>query len=234
MTTLVLIPARGQSKGVPRKNIKLLGGRPLLEYTAQTALALTRASSVVLSTDDEEIAEVGRRCGLRVPFLRPTELARDDTPTLPVIRHAFDWLESRGERYDALCLLQPTTPLRRTEDVDACIELLDESGADAVVTVLLVPARHNPHWVYFQDETGALRLSTGEASPITRRQDLPPAYHREGSVYVTRRDVVMEGNSLFGRRLLGYPIDPSSTVDIDTPDDWARAEMMVERWMAAR
>src|SRR5918999_94532 len=99
MRTLVVIPARGQSKGVPRKNIKPLCGQPLLAYTAESALASRRATSVVLSTDDEEIAEVGRKCGLRVPFMRPPELARDDTPTLPVVRHALAWVEAQGERY---------------------------------------------------------------------------------------------------------------------------------------
>ncbi len=229
MRTLIVIPARGQSKGVPRKNIKPLCGQPLIAYTARTALAARRAAAVVLSTDDEEIAEVGRIHGLRVPFLRPGELARDDSPTLPVIQHALGWLEARGEAYDAVCVLQPTTPLRRPACVDACIELLETSGADAVFTVLPVPARHNPHWVYFQDERGALRLSTGEAEPIPRRQSLPAAFHRDGSVYVTRRDVVMEQNSLYGRDVRGVLVDEQDAVDIDTPDDWLRAEAMLNR-----
>jgi CMP-N-acetylneuraminic acid synthetase len=227
LQTLIVIPARGQSKGIPRKNVRQIGGRPLLQYTAETALAVTRAASVVLTTDDEEIATIGRQCGLRVPFLRPAELARDDTPTLPVVQHAVHWLERAGERYDAICLLQPTCPLRRPEDVDACIELLESSRADAVVTVLPVPWRHNPHWVYFRAPNGALRLSTGEAEPIPRRQSLPPAYHRAGSVYVTRRDVVMDGNSLYGRDLRGLVIDEQDFVDLDTADDWARAEQLI-------
>ena len=144
---LGLIPARGGSKGVPRKNIKLLCGKPLLEYTAQAALASRLLSRVILSTEDEEIAEAGRRCGLEVPFLRPQELAADDTPMLPVIEHAVRWVEERGERFDAICLLQPTNPLRRAEEIDGCIELLIGTGADSVVTVLPVPAEYNPHWV---------------------------------------------------------------------------------------
>lgn len=227
MRTLIVVPARGQSKGIPRKNARLLCGRPLLEYTARTALAARRATSAVLTTDDAEIAEIGCRAGLRVPFLRPPELARDDSPTLPAVRHAVGWLEARGEHYDAICLLQPTCPVRRPCDVDACIELLESSGADSVVTVLPVPWRHNPHWVYFRDDAGALHLSTGESEPIPRRQSLPPAYHRAGSVYVTRRDVVMELNSLYGRDLRGFDIDPDTFVDLDTPDDWARAEALL-------
>lgn len=227
MNVLGLIPARGGSKGIPRKNIRLLCGKPLLAYTAEAALASARLNRVILSTEDEEIAEVGRRCGLEVPFLRPAELAADTTPTLPVVQHALQWLEARGERFDAVCLLQPTNPLRRPAEIDACIELLETSDADAVVTVLPVPAEYNPHWVYFKSDDGTLRLSTGERTPISRRQDLPPAFHREGSVYVTRRQVVMDDNSLYGKRLAACVIDPARSVNIDTDSDWDRAAALI-------
>jgi CMP-N,N'-diacetyllegionaminic acid synthase len=219
MRVLGLIPARGGSKGIPGKNVRPLGGRPLLAWTAEAALASRRLSRVVLSTDDEGIAEAGRRCGLEIPFLRPAELARDDTPTLPVVRHALETLE---DPFDAVCLLQPTSPFRRAEDIDACIAMLEERGLDAVVSVLPVPAEHNPCWVYFEDGAGLLRLATGEEQPIPRRQELPPAFHRDGSVYVTRREIVMAG-SLYGRRLGGY-VMPEAGVNLDTPADWERAE----------
>ena len=227
MRVLGLIPARGGSKGVPRKNIRMLGGKPLLLYTAETARAARLLSRVVLSTDDEEIAEIGRDCNLEVPFMRPTELAADATPSLLVVKHALEWLGSRGDLFDAVCLLQPTHPFRQSGDIDACIALLGESGADSVVTVLPVPPEYNPHWVFFRGPDGALRLSTGESTPIPRRQDLPPAFHREGSVYVTLRDVVLKGGSLFGDRVIGYPVDPGKSVNIDTQDDWARAERLL-------
>ena len=182
---------------------------------------------MILSTEDEKIAECGRQCGIDVPFPRPQELARDETPMLPVVQHAIRFMEATGERFDALCLLQPTNPLRKREDIDGCIELLIESGADAVVTVLPVPSEHNPHWVYFKDKAGYLRLSTGEPAPIPRRQELPPAFHREGSVYVTRRDVLIDEGSFYGSRLLGFPIDPARSVNIDTMDDWSRAEKLI-------
>jgi CMP-N-acetylneuraminic acid synthetase len=219
-----LVPARGGSKGIPRKNIRLLAGRPLLAYTAEAASQARRLERVILSTEDDEIADVGRRCGLEVPFRRPPEFALDETPTLAVVRHALDWLEESGAVFDAVCLLQPTNPLRQASDIDACIELCERSGADAVVTILPVPPEHNPHWVYFRLTEGELRLATGEESPIPRRQDLPPAFHRDGSIYVTRCDVVRSQNSLYGRRLVGYPIDPSRSVNLDTPEDWERAE----------
>jgi CMP-N-acetylneuraminic acid synthetase len=232
MTTIAckvlgLIPARGGSKGVPRKNCKLLCGKPLLQYTAESALAAGSLSRVVLSTDDEEIAQLGRWCGLEVPFLRPVELAQDDTPMLPVVQHALRYLEAEGQHFDAVCLLQPTNPLRRAKDIDACVELLERSDADAVVTILPVPREFNPHWVYWRDLDGLIRLSTGEESPITRRQDLPPAFHREGSVYVTRRRVVMEENSLYGKRLIGCLLDSGPSVNIDTEKDWEQAESLL-------
>ncbi|MES1242672.1 MAG: acylneuraminate cytidylyltransferase family protein [Acidobacteriota bacterium] len=224
MRVLGLIPARGGSKGIPGKNVRLFGGRPLLAWTAEAALASTRLARTVLSTDDEGIAETGRRCGLDVPFLRPAELARDDTPTLPVVRHALEVLGDGGDGFDAVCLLQPTSPFRRAGDIDACIALLEERDLDAVVSVLPVPAEHNPHWVYFEDG-GLLRLATGEDQPVPRRQELPPAFHRDGSVYVTRREIVMAG-SLYGRRLGGY-VMPEAGVNLDTPADWERAERRI-------
>src|ERR1043166_8417625 len=121
MRVLAIITARGGSKGIPRKNIRLLAGKPLLQYTAEAALAAKQLERVILSTEDEEIAQVGKICGLEVPFLRPPELARDDTPTLPVLQHAVNALEKTGARFDAICLLQPTAPLRQSNDIDACM-----------------------------------------------------------------------------------------------------------------
>lgn len=223
MKVLGLIPARGGSKGVPRKNIRELCGKPLLQYAAESSLKARRLSRVILSTDDLEIAEVGRRCGLEVPFMRPPELSADDTPMLPVVQHAVRWMEDNGASFDAVCLLQPTNPLRRPEDIDACVELLETTSADSVVTLLSVPLKYNPHWVYFQDDEGMYRLATGERTPVTRRQDLPPCFHREGSVYVTLRDILIEQNSLYGSRLAGYMLDPERCVNVDDMKDWERA-----------
>jgi CMP-N-acetylneuraminic acid synthetase len=212
---------------VPGKNVRLLCGKPLLQYTAEAAQAARLLSRVILSTDSEEIAKVGESCGLEVPFLRPAELAADETPMLPVVQHAVRWMETQGERFDAICLLQPTNPMRRAEHIDNCVRLLEKTAADAVLTILPIPTEHNPHWAYFLDESGLLSLSTGEAEPVPRRQELPVAYHREGSVYVTRRDVLMDRNSFYGERLAGYLINAESSVNIDRPQDWERAEEML-------
>ncbi len=233
MRVLGIIPARGGSKGVPRKNIKMLCGKPLLAYTVDGALAARRLSKVVLSTEDEEIAQIGRDLGIEVPFMRPVELAEDTTPTMPVVLHAVKTLERSGESFDAVCLLQPTNPLRRPADIDACIELMEESGADSVVSVLPVPETYNPMWVYWKASDGSLSLSSGEQEPIVRRQELPRAFYRDGSVYVTRSEVLTEHGNLYGRRIQSYEMDAQYAVNIDTPFDWEKAERMI-RELAAK
>jgi CMP-N,N'-diacetyllegionaminic acid synthase len=230
MRVLGLIPARGGSKGVPRKNIRPLAGRPLLHYSIDAARAAADVSRVIVSTEDEEIAQLSRSAGAEVPFLRPAGLASDHTPMLPVVRHAIEQLESGGDSFDAVAILQPTSPIRRAGLIDECVRLLVENHADSVITVVPVPDEFNPHWVYqVADEQPFLKLSVGEGEPIARRQELPQAYHRDGSVYVVRRDVVIELNSLYGRRIVGCILDRGSAVNIDTPEDWIAAEGLVAR-----
>lgn len=226
---LGLVPARAGSKGVPGKNTRPLGGRPLLAYTAEAALAARRLDRVVLSTDDAAIAALGESLGLEVPFLRPPALAGDTTPMLAVMQHA---LEALADEVDVVCLLQPTTPFRPFGLIDRCVARLDETGADAVVTMLPVPEEYNPHWVYERGGDDRLRLATGEAEPISRRQDLPAAFHRDGSVYVLRAANVVEGRP-YGDHLEAVVLDPATTVNIDTPSDWARAEALVATLGAA-
>jgi CMP-N,N'-diacetyllegionaminic acid synthase len=229
VNVLGIITARGGSKGIPRKNVAPLLGKPLLAYTAECAHAAGRLTRVILSTDDAEIAAVGISLGLAVPFMRPAELALSETPTLPVLQHALRFCQQQGEQYDAVCLLQPTHPLRSPDMVDGCIDLLATTGADSVVTMLPVPHQYNPHWVYFSAGPGLFRLSTGEAAPIPRRQELPAAYHREGSVYVTRSAVLLDQNSMYGVRTAGFLVDPAASVNIDEPTDFARAELLMRR-----
>jgi CMP-N-acetylneuraminic acid synthetase len=224
MKILGLIPARGGSKGVPRKNVRLLNGKPLLVYTAEAALKAKKLARVVLSTEDEEIARIGENCGLDVPFMRPPALARDDTPTLPVIFYTLTRLQELGENYDAVCLLQPTNPLRRAEDIDGCAETFEKTGADSVVSVRPVPAEYNPKWIYWSDASGNLKLAGGDQEPIARRQDLPPAFHRDGSIYVTRSGVILERRSLYGDRIRSYVMPPEFSVNIDTEQDWEKLE----------
>lgn len=224
MKVLGIIPARGGSKGVPRKNIKLLCGKPLLAYTIGSALAAKHLTRTILSTEDEEIADVGMKFGVDVPFLRPKELADHASPTFPIVQHALEKLEQEGQSFDAVCLLQPTNPLRRPVDIDVCIEMLEKTGADSVISVLAVPAEYNPHWVYRTREDGTLRLFTDEAAPIPRRQDLPAAFHRESSVYVTRTEVVRTQENLYGEKIIGYEMPAEFSSNIDTLEDWRDVE----------
>ena len=226
MRVLGLVPARGGSRGIARKNLKPLGGKPLLAYTAEAALAARRLERVVLSTEDDEIAALGRSLGLEVPFRRPTELAGDSTPTLAVVRHALQALAAAGARFDAVCLLQPTSPFRAAGEIDACIALLGTSGADGVVSVARIPAEHHPAWAYTLGDGGRLRLVSGDTEPPPRRQDLPAAYYRTGSVYVTRTAVV-ERHGLYGLHTVGHQVDDTPLVNLDTPGDWEVAERLL-------
>ncbi len=227
MNILGLIPARGGSKGVPEKNIRLLQGKPLLWYTAMAALNSPSLSRVVLSTDDNNIAKIGKQIGLEVPFLRPAELAKDDTPTLPVIQHAVRILEKNAEKFDAICLLQPTSPLRDESIIEGCLKQFINTENDTVITISPVPEKYNPHFVYFKDNEGLLEYSMGENTKAIRRQDVPPAYLREGSVYVMRRNILMDDNTIYGKRVIGYPVAAEKSINIDTMEDWQEAEVIL-------
>ena len=224
MRVLGLITARGGSKGVPGKNIKLLAGKPLLYYTAQAGLDSKSLVKVALTTDSINIAEVGKSLGLDVPFIRPPELAKDDTPTLPVMQHAINFYKEQGKEFDAVCLLQPTNPLRVPGDIDACVALMEKENFDSVIAVMHVPHIYNPVSVYFMDEHGKMRLSTGAAEPITRRQLYPDAFAREGSIYLTKTKVLMEDNSIYGKSTGGYIMNTPVHINIDSLEDWAIAE----------
>lgn len=233
MRVLGLVPARGGSKGVPRKNIRLLCGKPLLQYTAAAALAAKRLSRVILSTEDEEIAELGRRCGLEVPFLRPAELAADDSPMLPVVRHAVEWLEARGDRFDAICILQPTNPLRRPEDIDGAIELLEESGADSVISFVAVGDKHPARMKFITPAGRVIDPPFAEEVEGRRRQDLPRLYLREGSVYVTRTPIIMDQGSFKGSDCRAWIVPEERACNIDTPFDLFIAEQMLKQRLGA-
>ena len=227
MRVLGVVPARGGSKSIPRKNIAPLLGKPLLVYTAETALAAEGLSRVVLSTEDDEIARVGRACGLDVPFLRPADLARDDTPTLPVIQDVVRQLEATGDRYDAVMILQPTTPLRRAEDIDGAIELLKRTGADSVISFVDVGEKHPARMKFIDADGRVYDPPFAEPCEGQRRQDLPKLYLREGSIYLTRRAVLMEQGSFKGSDCCAWIVPPERTVNIDSEFDLFLAEQLL-------
>ncbi len=233
LEVLALIPARGGSKGIPRKNIRSFAGYPLLAYSIAAGLQAERVTRVIVSTDDEEIAATARQFGAETPFLRPAELAQDQTTDLPVFVHALEWLSDReGYRPQAVVQLRPTSPVRPLDCVDRAVDILfSHPEADSVRGV--VPAGQNPHKMWRIDEQGRmapLLVVEGIVEPYNApRQALPPVYWQTGHIDAIRTAVIFEKNSLSGDVILPLLIDPRYTVDIDNPFDWRRAEWLVRQ-----
>lgn len=220
---LGIIPARSGSKGIPGKNTRLLAGRPLLEYTIRAARASKVIDRLILTTDSEQIATVGQQLGLEVPFLRPTELAQDETPMVPVLKHSILFLEQSGWSADIIVLLQPTAPLRRPKHIIDAVTLLCDTQCDSVASVVEVPRHFSPDYVMkIVDDKLMPFLPEGEF--ITRRQDTRPAYARDGTVYVVWREVLMRENSLYGSNCRPLILPRHESITLDTLEDWAVAE----------
>ena len=225
MKVLGVIPARGGSKGVPKKNVKLLGGKPLIAYSIEAARAAKRLTRVIVSTDDEEIAEVSRRWGADAPFLRPAELATDAAKAVPVIQHALEEMERRDDLvYDAVLMLQPTTPFRTGADIDRAIEILEKTGADSVISVVDVEGHHPARMKYLEDGR-LIDPDFCEAYENQPRQELRPMYLRNGMIYLTRREVMRSG-SFKGSDCRALIVETHRSVNIDTPLDFELAEFL--------
>jgi N-acylneuraminate cytidylyltransferase/CMP-N,N'-diacetyllegionaminic acid synthase len=223
---LAVIPARGGSKGISRKNIQLLLGKPLLAYTIEAAQQARSLGRILVSTEDPEIAKIASQFGAEVPFLRPSELARDETPTLPVLQHVLTRLKAlENFEPEIIVLLQPTSPLRRASDIDRAVALLQKSGADSVVSLCL--AEYSPFWMRRLEGDRVLPFLP-DAPEYLRRQDLPPVYQLNGAVYVTRRRVLLEQSRLLGDDTRGIVMDVESSVDIDKPLDWKTAALIMQ------
>lgn len=228
-TNWCIIPARGGSKALPRKNIALLAGEPLISHCIRAALSAHRVDRVIVSTDDEEIAVVARKCGAEVPFLRPVELAQDHSPTLPAIQHSVAMMETLFKKAPgSVTLIQPTSPFTRAEQVDAAIDLLDQCPeADAVTTVVDVDHVNHPFNIRHVDDAGFVDfMMPAEHYKYPNRQ-LKPRYYRFGNLYVTRYATLMNEGSLFGRRCLPLVVDLPSCFDINDATDLALAECML-------
>jgi len=219
---LALVPARGGSKGVPGKNVKPLAGHSLLEYTARAARDSGVIDRIVLSTDSPEIADAGRRAGMEAPFMRPASLAADDTPMLPVIQHALAEIVRSGWSPDIIVLLQPTSPLRRPDHIRDAVNLLRETDADSVVTVVEVPRHLSPDYVMRIDK-GRLMPFLPDGAQITRRQDARPAYSRDGTVYAFRSTTLERFGSIYGEDCRPLLIDAKESLSIDSASDWDEA-----------
>lgn len=218
MEILCVIPARGGSKGIPGKNLKPLHGRPLLAWTAEVALQ-AKFTRTILSTDCEEIAAEGRRLGLQVPFLRPADLATDGAEMCGVVNHA---IRSDPRRYDYVCVLQPTNPLRHIDDITACLQIAEERQPESVISI--TPVADHPWETCTLDSRHRVRWNAPPQLEFTTRQCQPPAYIRDGGVYLTRPQIVIEQRRLLGSWVVAYVVPRWRSVRINTPEDWVLAE----------
>jgi len=221
---LAIIPARGGSKGVPRKNIREVAGRPLIAYTIAAAQASRLITRCIVSTDDKETAEISKMLGCEV-MERPVALAQDDTPTVSVIKHVFDRLESQGKIFDYGLVLQPTSPLRTGQDIDSALQALFQSDADSVVSVYQV-SDHHPARMYRMESD--MLISFDETFASVRRQELPPVYHRNGAIYAFHRHL-LDKNTLTGNRILPYIMAEDRSLNIDTEYDLVLANHILSR-----
>lgn len=227
MKVVATICARGGSKGVPGKNTRLLGGKPLIVYTIDVARKCQSIDRVVVSTDDPEIARVAKASGAEVPFRRPKELALESAPKLPVIKHAVDYLESQESYYpDIIVDLDPTSPLRTEADVEACIRMVRDEGADNVFSV--TKARRNPYFNMVEIVDGRVRLVKPLAQPVFSRQAAPEVYDMNASIYVWKREALMNNDSLFLERTRTYEM-PEWTIDIDSETDFEFVECILRK-----
>jgi CMP-N,N'-diacetyllegionaminic acid synthase len=231
---LGVVTARAGSKGLPGKNTRLLAGKPLVAYTIDAALASGVFDRLIISTDDDGAAAIARERGCEVPFMRPAELSRDDTPHLPVMIHAADWLRAH-ERYEAewTMILMPTSPLRQPRHIVEAVALAAQTGADSVVSVDEVPAHYHPLRMLTVDAAGWARLLVGDR-PVrerpVRRQGLPAAWVFNGAIYLFRTRLLFEADpSLYGDRVAAYPMTFPFGHNIDDAADWAAAERLLSR-----
>ena len=224
---LGLIPARGGSKGLPRKNIKPLLGKPLIAWTIEEALASKYLDRLIVSTDDKEIAEISKKYGAEVPFIRPKELAEDNAKGIDVALHAIDWLKKndKQKQYDLLMLLQPTSPLRTTEDIDKAIELLFLKDAKAIVSVCEVD--HYPLWSNTLPENGCMKDFIRKEIMNKNRQELPIFYRLNGCIYLAYCSYLQKQRSFFGEKSFAYIMPKERSIDIDGEIDFRLAEILL-------
>lgn len=219
---LALIPARGGSKGVPRKNVKILGGKPLIAWTIEAANQSKYIDRVILSSEDEEIIEVAKKWGCDVPFIRPKKLSQDDTPSMEVILHAIEQVKG----YDYVVLLQPTSPFRTTEDIDKCIEKCIENNQKSCVSI--VEVSENPYWMYTVTENEVLNPLIDNYGKYYQRQKLPKTYILNGAVYVASIEWLKQSKSFLSKNTISVEMTKEKSIDIDTMLDFKVASLLID------
>jgi len=227
---LAIIPARGGSKGVPRKNIKILAGKPLIAWTIETALKTSWINRVIVSTDDEEIAEISKKHGADLPFMGPKEFAGNTASDMPVYQHALKWLDD-NEHYgpDIIVWLRPTSPLRSCADIEAAVQKLITTDADWVRSVC--PVEHHPYWVFRCADNDKLSsfVEGIKLENYFQRQLLPEAYRLNGAVDVAWRTTITKKNLLYSGDVRGYKMPVERSVDMDGELDFALAEILMQK-----
>lgn len=225
-TVLAIIPARGGSKGVPRKNIKDLCGKPLIAWTIDEAIKSKYIDRLVVSTEDEEIANISRKYGAEVPFLRPIELAQDDTPGVEVLLYCINWLKYNENYYpDYVCTLQCTSPFRNSNHIDEALEKLIEEKADSIIGVC--QSEISPYWMK-NIENGKLIDFIKDSHKYSRRQDLPIVYRLNGALYIGKTDVLLKNRNWYTDNTLPYVMSQEDSIDIDTVLDFKLAEVIMK------
>lgn len=225
MKTLIIIPARGGSKGVPRKNIKLLNGVPLIHYTIKVAQQLFDNSIICVSTDDEEIKQIAEKTGIKIPFLRPKKLATDTSGSYEVLLHAIDFYDKTGYKADTLILLQPTSPFRTSLQIKEAIKLYSDK-IDMVVSVK--DTKSNPYYNLFEEDANGF-LKKSKDSNFIRRQDCPRVWEYNGAIYIINIASLNKQPLSAFEKIVKYEMDEISSHDIDTMFDWKMAELMVKK-----
>jgi CMP-N,N'-diacetyllegionaminic acid synthase len=220
MSLIALIPARGGSKGIPKKNVKDFCGKPLIAWSIDVALQATEVDRVIVTTDDQEIADISLNFGAEVPFLRPERFATDETPGIEPVLHAISVLP----QFDWVLVLQPTSPLRITEDIASIVNYAHLNNTNSAVSV--VEASNHPHWTYLRNHSGTLS-SMSSGNPVSRRQELPRAFALNGALYLAKREWIMESKAFVSNETYGYVMPRERSVDIDSPLDWKWAEFLM-------
>ena len=224
---LAIIPARSGSKGLPGKNCKPLLGKPLVTWSIEAARLSPSIDSILLSTDDQKIAEVGEAEGARVPFMRPLDLSSDTASSIDVVMHALDFLEAAGEKYDIVVLLEPTSPQRDSNDIEQALKLLIKTGARAAVGVTQAEGSH-PNFIYrMQDDLKLNPFIKKAESQHIRRQDIEPLYFLEGSIYISFVDSLREHQSFYHQNTIGYEVPKWKSLEIDDLDDFIMVEALL-------
>lgn len=226
MRILAVIPAREGSKGVAKKNIKKLGGVPLIAYTIMAARKVNRLSNVIVSTDSHEIAEIAKSYGADVPFIRPKHLATDTASSVDVVLHAIDFFEKQGNHYEHIMLLQPTSPFRDDEDINNCLDIYERNTCDSVISVC--EAAVHPYLCKKIDKKGSLQDFIPFKYKHLRRQDMPKAYQVNGAIYLTSAENIKKRKSFYGDVVLPYVMESIKSIDIDTNLDFKLAELIIK------